>query len=440
MNKKMIYEELVKKVKEQEIELVRIKQKMETLKRNEEKSKKLLENANDLFVNIAHDGTVIGVNHKIKDIFGYAREEVLGKNFSEMGIVHPDDLVKSIDHFISVIAGNPAKMLELEAFRKDRTIVIVECNSSPVISNGKIDGILVIIRDITERKYAEKELQNSEEMSRTIFETANDLIIYVGMDGTILDINDKVADIFGYIGEEVIGKKFTDFRLFNKKNLRTVLDFYGNKMANNTLQTFEVEALRKDRSIVFIEITCRIMKKDGKIKGFFNVLRDITERKQAEAALRMHRDHLEELVKKRTSNLQEANTALKVLLKKREEDKIELEEKMLLNVKELVLPYLEKIKKNRLDNQIKTCVNIIETNLNDITSPFVRKLSSKYLNFTSGELQVANLIKHGKATKEIAQLLNLSHRTIDFHRANIRKKIGIKNLKANLRSYLLSLR
>ena len=141
----------------------------------------------------------------------------------------------------------------------------------------------------------------------------------------------------------------------------------------------------------------------------------------------------------KTKNLQEVNTALKVLLSKRDEDKKELEKKVLLNVREMIEPYINKLKKTKLDNMQKTYLGIIESNLNDIISPFVCGASINLLNFTPTELQVANLVKQGKATKEIASILNLSAKTIEFHRDNIRKKLGIKNRKINLRTHLLSL-
>ena len=156
-------------------------------------------------------------------------------------------------------------------------------------------------------------------------------------------------------------------------------------------------------------------------------------------------DKLEQRVDERTrelriksENLEEMNTALKVLLKKREEDKNELEEQVIYNVKELVMPFLEKIKASRLDNRQKTIVEILESNLNDIVSPFAKALSTRYLNLTPAEMQIANMVKHGKTTKEIAETLFLSARTIESHRDSIRQKLGIKNKKANLRTHLMS--
>jgi DNA-binding CsgD family transcriptional regulator len=127
------------------------------------------------------------------------------------------------------------------------------------------------------------------------------------------------------------------------------------------------------------------------------------------------------------------------MLNKRDEDRKELEEKVLLNMKWLVLPYLNKMKKSGLNEKQETYRDIVESLLNEITSPFVRKLSSQELNFTPTQIQVANLVKEGKTTKEIAELLNSSTRAVEFHRENVRARLDLKNKKTNLRSYLLSL-
>jgi DNA-binding NarL/FixJ family response regulator len=105
----------------------------------------------------------------------------------------------------------------------------------------------------------------------------------------------------------------------------------------------------------------------------------------------------------------------------------------------LLESYLEKLKKSGLNGRQMTFVNVLESNLKDLISSFTQKLSSKLYNLTPAELQVANFIKHGKNTKEIASFLHLSPKTIKNHRSNIRKKLDLTKKRVNLRSYLLSL-
>jgi len=164
-------------------------------------------------------------------------------------------------------------------------------------------------------------------------------------------------------------------------------------------------------------------------------IRDISERKQAEKELRDRETELEI----QSHHLQEVNSALKVLLTQREKDKKELQESVVANLKELVFPYLEKLSGSMHDDKQKAYIKIIESNLNDIVSPFLGSLPLKFMKLTPTEAQVANFVKHGKTTKDIGKMLNLSVETIKFHRKNIRNKIGIRNKRANLRTYLLSI-
>jgi len=166
-----------------------------------------------------------------------------------------------------------------------------------------------------------------------------------------------------------------------------------------------------------------------------NALAGVIARKQIDDALKQREKELEI----KSGNLEEMNSALKVLLQRREDDRKELEEKVLSNVKELVVHNLEKLRNTRLDAKQSGYVDVLESNLNSIVSPFSRTLSHQFLNFTPVEIEVADLVRQGKRTKEMADLLNVSQRTIEFHRQNIRSKLGIKQKKANLRTRLLSI-
>jgi len=130
---------------------------------------------------------------------------------------------------------------------------------------------------------------------------------------------------------------------------------------------------------------------------------------------------------------------LNVMLQKREEDKIELEKKVIFNIKELIEPLINNLKNSGLDPNQTSYLDVLESFLNEIISPFSRTLYAKYRHLTPSEIRVANLVKEGKSTKEIAVFLNSSQRAVEFHRNNLRKKLGFKNRKTNLRSYLLSL-
>ncbi len=160
-------------------------------------------------------------------------------------------------------------------------------------------------------------------------------------------------------------------------------------------------------------------------------------RESEKKLIKIHNE-LEGKVKRKTAKLEDMNTVLRVLLEKRNENKKELEEKMTSNTKDLIIPYLKKIKKGKLDDNQRSYLKILESNLNDMITPFVNEISNKYPNMTPTEIQIANLIKKGKTTKDMADLLNLSTRTVEFHRDNIRKKFRIKNKKINLRTFLLN--
>jgi DNA-binding CsgD family transcriptional regulator len=162
---------------------------------------------------------------------------------------------------------------------------------------------------------------------------------------------------------------------------------------------------------------------------------EITALKLAEEALKKSQEELFE----QKQSLEEANIALKVLLKQREADRQELEKKVLTNVKDLVLPYVEKLKNSRLKPRDKTLIEIVETHLNDVISPLLQRFANAKILLTPQEMKVASLVKDGKTSKEIADILNVSETTINFHRKNLRVKFGLTNQKSNLRSYLLSI-
>ncbi len=162
---------------------------------------------------------------------------------------------------------------------------------------------------------------------------------------------------------------------------------------------------------------------------------NITPLKLAEAALKQHEKEL----KTQKEDLEETVTALKILLKQREADRKEMEKRFVLNIQNMISPYIDKLAKAKGRSGQKLLIDTTMAHLNDIMSPLVKNLSSKYFNFTPQEIKVASLVKDGNTSKEISQILSISPNAVNFHRKNIRTKLGLNRKKINLQTHLLSL-
>lgn len=284
----------------------------------------------------------------------------------------------------------------------------------------------------------------------TFLENIQDGYLEVDLKGNFSWFNDSVINILGYTKQELSSMNYRD--VLDKGNAEKVFQIFSEAYkTGEIIKTFDYVVVRKDGNRRNMEIAVSLKRdQHGNPDGFMGIGRDVTERKQAEQILRRSHDELEKHVKQRTAelahlnkelenkttHLEEANIALRVLIDKKDENKAQLKDSLLFNVNEFVVPIIEKIKNSNLNNKQKEWVDILEESLTNITSPFSEKLSLKHLRLTPAEVQVISLIRQGKTTKEISELLNLATSTIDFHRNNIRKKLNIKNKKINLRSYL----
>jgi PAS domain S-box-containing protein len=300
---------------------------------------------------------------------------------------------------------------------------------------GHIRAMVELTLDITERKRAEENLRQKEGKLHALLTSIPDHMSMMDKDLNIIWANETAMRLFG---NHIIGKKC--YEVYHRRTspckpqpCSTIKAFKSGKSHTHTS-----EVTTQDGTCFCYHCTANVALRDsdGKPTAVMEISRDVTKEKKLESELRTKAAELDI----KSHNLEEINTALRVLLNKREQDKVELEEKVLSNVKELILPYLEKLKKMSLNANQISCMSILESNLNDIISPFSRTLSSKYLSLTPTEVQVAHLIKDDKTTKEIAEIMNLSGKTVETHRAHIRKKVGIKHKKLSLRTYLLSLR
>ncbi|MBC2715275.1 MAG: PAS domain S-box protein [Desulfobacteraceae bacterium] len=326
-------------------------------------------------------------------------------------------------------------------------------------------------RELAERKHAEEVLRESEARYRTLLESSPDPIVVYDMKGVATYVNPAFEQTFGLTRKKLLGKQI-DF--VPNENWPETKAAIKKMLSGQKINLFETRRMTKDGRVLDVQLSSTLYKTaDGRPAGNIVILRDISAKKQAKKELQMYHDHLEELVAARTvelekanlaleqqieerkladrslrehqkelraqsHHLEEVNTALRVLLKQREEDKHKLSKMVRRNVEELVNPYLEKVFNSNLDTRQRMLLQILETNLKNIISPFINQLTGHMGNLTPMEIRIADLIKAGKSNKEIAGLLLISYNTVLFHRHNIRSKLNIKNKKINLRAHLLS--
>jgi PAS domain S-box-containing protein len=427
MANKPTYEELEQRIKELEDQIDEGKLVEEALGESDEKYRQIFNTETDAIMLFdAETRHFIDVNDAALNLYGYTKEEFLKLSHQDI-TAEPEKSDVTIEQ---TLKGKLDRIPVRYHKKKSGTLFPVEISSNTfTLKNRKV--LCGAIRDITERKRTEEALQESKERYRMIFENIQDVYYEVTLDGIILEVSPSIKEVSKYTREELIGT--SAYHLYADPEKRD--EFVRELLKNGKVDDYEIILKNKDGFHWYCSIYAKLLNDENGVPiKIIGSIRNITDRKLADEKLRERGMELE----MKTIGLEEANTALKVLLKQREEDKIELEEKVLLNVRELVLPYLEKLKKKRMDEKQRAYIGILESNLNDIVSPFVHGLSSKLIKLSPTEVQVTNLIKQGNTTKEIAEIMNLATSTIDFHRNNIRKKFGIKNKKMNLRTYLSS--
>jgi len=288
-------------------------------------------------------------------------------------------------------------------------------------------------REISDRKRIEASLRESEERFSKACRFMPEMAAILRLsDWCFLDVNDPFLQKYGYERSDVIGHTGPDLGLLVNPRAQVRLT----KMLRKAQEVRNFETCLRSKSGEMLNMLLFMLPIE--LAGEQCVLAsgyDITQRKHTEEALKKREKELEI----KSSQLEEANAALKVLLRQREEDKKALEDAILANIKETVIPYIERLKAGRMNEGQKTLLETVESNLKNIISPFLQKIAASYAHLTPMEIQIADLTKTGKTSKEISALLGLSKRTVDTHKNNIRKKLGLSNKEVNLQVYLRSL-
>lgn len=369
------------------------------------------------------DGTIYDVSDRFCERSGFSRKELIGKTVRELNLwAEPTtDMAKFRE---TLIRDGECRNQEALHRKKDGTILTC-LTSGAVITIGRKNYIFVIIMDITAQKKVEEALLKERNFSDAVMNNLPGLFFIIDEQGQFLRWNKNYNAVTGFTDRELKGTS-----VLNRfcENDRVLMSEKIQEVYQRGEVSVEAGLLCKDGSVRRFLFNGAKYDYDGK-SCILGAAIDIEDLKNAEKELRLFAD-----------NLEDANIALRVLMKRRDEEQKEIEEKLQANINELVIPYLKKLGKAKLDERYKRYLNILEKNLSDLLSPFTSKLYSSNSFLTPQEIQIADLIQQGKKTKEIAEILDSSFSTVATHRNNIRQKLKLRNSKTNLCVYLKSLK
>jgi PAS domain S-box-containing protein len=416
------------------------------LRESEDRYRAIVQDQMELVCRWRPDGTLTFVNDACCRYFGVSGETLLGQNFL-MWLPEEVRWERKV-RAAALGPGRPVEIVEHRIVDRNGEIRWIQWTDRVIPDRtGRGVEIQSVGRDMTERHKTEEALQKSERLLADIINFLPDATLAVDLEGKVIAWNRAIEEMTGVFAADILGKG----------DYEHALPFYGCRrpmLVDLVLHPDrEIERhytfLAREKDVLVVETDLPFVRgrnhcmwgkaspiydQDGAIVGSIESIRDITERKRMENALIARERELDN----KSRYLEEANTALNVLLKHIEKDKEEIRENMFVNIRKLLVPYLEKLGASSLSPEQRACLDITRSNLENITSPFLANMTVRHYNLTPREVEIARLIREGRTTKEIAGLLNLSARSVDFHRLNIRRKLKLPERKTNLRSTLLS--
>lgn len=377
---------------------------------------------------MGEDLTISLINREFEKLTGYTKKEVEGKkSWSELIVKEEQGMLRELHGFMRTEPDRVKLNYETRLIGRNGNVRNVFVTAGMIMGTKESTASIF---DITEKKAAQKYLKESESKFRLLVENLPNTVSYIAaLDGssTTLYVSPQIRRILGYTPEEYNENQDIWVECLHPDDKERILAEVAHCRKTKVPFVSEYRMITKDGREIWVSDEAFVVKDNRDLSLFLiGVNRDITKRKQAEI----------DLVSK-NQKLEEMNIALNVILSKREEYKHEIEEKILTNIREMIAPYIIKLKKNGLDAQQNILIEIIESNLREISSSFACTLSSPFFKLTPKEINVANLLRLGRSTKEICDLLVSTDKAVAFHRGNIRRKLGLQKKKITLRSYLM---
>jgi PAS domain S-box-containing protein len=261
------------------------KRAAEALRESEERFRELVENANDIIYTHDPDGNFTSANPAATRIYGYTHEEILQLNIAQ--IVAPEYLPLARQKIQEKLEGSARTgPYELLTYTKEGKPIWVEVSTRLLEREDQPIGVLGIARDITERKRAEEELEESEERFRLAFEDGPIGMTIVGLDYKLLQVNKVFCEMLGYTEQELTALTFVD--ITHPEDVEKDVQL-AEKVFKGEIEAYELEKryIKKNQEILWSDLTATVIRDhDGKSLYGLAMIEDITDRKRAEEELR----------------------------------------------------------------------------------------------------------------------------------------------------------
>jgi len=313
--------------------------------------------------------------------------------------------------------------------RKTLNLTEVRAVASRCLDAKKIEAELRAYREDLESVVYEqtREIKEQLDFQQTMMNSIPAPIYIKDLNGDFIGCNNAFAQAVGIHKDDVVGKTYVDF--FNKTLAKRDSDKDRALLKSGLPQVYHGKLPFADGGRKDVSFYKAVFKgKDGKTAGIIGTIFDVSDREKA--------------IKKggeKAEALKQANMSLRILIKQLSDAQEEDRGAGVPGLKELILPNKEQLEAILSSPTERAYIDNIMLNLNRVTSNFAKKLSQKRLGLSPKEIQVADLIRIGLNNKEAALQMNVTKSTIEFHRDNLRRKLGLKHEKRNLRAFLMAL-
>jgi len=269
----------------------------------------VFESANDVLLSLDRRGKILDVNEKLKELGGYEKEDLIGKNIRSLTkLMSKKSLAIVVKNFIKRMAGLNVPPYEVEMVTKSGELLTVEINAVAIKREGKAIGDLAILRDVTERKKAEKALREGEERWRSLVTSLPDIVMLVDRNSTIQFMNHTIP---GIERQDVIGKSIYEYIQPEHHNI--VRNANSGVFKTGKPSGYEIKGVGPDGSISWYETRIGPIRDGGRVVALIQITSDVTERKRAEEEIKQLYEQvktfnieLEEKIKERTKELEVA--------------------------------------------------------------------------------------------------------------------------------------